>query len=70
MKRRVSKSLVALAFAAVLCLSTPAASAMSRNRGGDPDFGTQIVRFLKNFVHHFNPFTPQSDSDAVSPPKP
>lgn len=70
MNRSVSKSLVAFAFAVVLCLSTPAASAMSRDRGGDPGFSSQIVRFLKNFVHHLNPFNVESDSDAVSPPKP
>ena len=70
MSRRVSKSLVALTFALVLCLSAPAASAMSRDRGGDPGFGSQIVRILKNFVRHFNPFVAQSDSDNISPPKP
>ena len=67
MSRRVSKSLVALAFASVLCLSTPSAfAAANRDRGFDPGFGTRIVRFLKGIVHHFSPST----TELISIPKP
>jgi hypothetical protein len=67
MSRRVSKSLVALAFALVLCLSTPAASAATRDGGFDPGFGARIVRIVKGFFHHFMPNTAV---DLPSTPKP
>lgn len=68
MSRRVSKSLVVLAFASVLCLSTPSASAaMSRDGGFDPSFGARIVRMVKGFFHHFVPGTA---TDLPSTPKP
>lgn len=67
MSRRVSKSLVALAFALALCLSTPSASAMSRDRGWNPDFGTRIVQFVRSIVRHF---VPSSQVDLPSVPKP
>ena len=67
MTRRVSKSLAALAFAVALCLSTPSASAMSRERGFDPDFGTRIVQFVKSIVRHF---VPSTNIDLPAVPKP
>ena len=67
MSRRVSKSLVALAFASVLCLSTPAASAATRDGGFDPGFGARIVRMVKGFIHHF---VPGVMTDFPSVPKP
>lgn len=67
MSRRVSNSLVALAFASVLCLSTPAASAATRDGGFDPSFGARIVRMVKNLVHHFVTGTTEV---FVSIPKP
>ena len=67
MNRRVSKSLVALAFALVLCLSTPSASAATRDGGFDPSFGARIVRIVKGFFHHFVPGT---TTEFPSIPKP
>ncbi len=67
MSRRVSKSLVALAFASVLCLSTPAASAASRDGGFDPGFGARIARIVRGFFHHFVPGTM---TELPSIPKP
>jgi hypothetical protein len=67
MSRRVSKSLVALAFASVLCLSTPSASAATRDGGFDPGFGARIMRMVKGFIHHF---VPGSEESLPSFPKP
>jgi hypothetical protein len=67
MNRRVSKSLVALAFALVLCLSTPSASAATRDGGFDPSFGARIIQLVKGFIHHF---IPGSMTDMPSTPKP
>lgn len=67
MDRRVSKSLVALSFALALCLSSPSASAMSRDRGFDPSFGARISRFFQSVVHHF---LPSSFDEQLGPPKP
>ena len=68
MSRRVSKSLVALAFTLALCVSTPSASAMSRDgRGWNPDFGTRIVQFVRSIVRHF---VPSSQVDFPGVPKP
>ena len=67
MSRRVSKSLVALAFALVLCVSTPSAFAATRDGGFDPGFGARIVRIVKSFFHHF---VPSSAVDFPSVPKP
>jgi hypothetical protein len=67
MSRRVSRSLVAFAFASVLCLSTPSASAAIRDGGFDPGFGARIIRIVKGFIHHF---VPGSMTDMPSTPKP
>ncbi|GAC1429034.1 MAG: hypothetical protein NVSMB68_01160 [Thermoanaerobaculia bacterium] len=68
MNRRVSKSLVALSFAVVLCLSTPSAFASGRGESGfEPSFTTRIVRFIAGIVHHF---TPSTNTDFPSVPKP
>ena len=67
MSRRVSKSLVALAFALVLCVSTPSAFAATRDGGFDPSFGARIVRMVRGFFHHF---VPSSAVDFPAVPKP
>lgn len=51
MNRRVSKAAAAL-FVVVLSLSTPAFAAPRRSPD-DPDFGTRIVRIIKNLIKHF-----------------
>ncbi len=54
MSRRVSKITAVALFALTLSLSTPSAfAAQSRDGGGGPDFGTRIVRIVKNILHHF-----------------
>ena len=67
MNRRVSKSLVALAFALALSLSTPSVSAATRDGGFEPGFGDRIVRIVKGFFHHF---MPGATVDLPSTPKP
>ncbi len=66
MSRRVSKSLVALAFTFVLCLSTPSTFAATRDGGFDPSFGTRIVRIVKGFFKHLAP----GITELISIPKP
>lgn len=66
MQRRVSKSSAAIAFALALSLSTPVFAA-SRQDGGDPDFGTRIVRIVKTFLRHF---VPGVNADYPGTPKP
>jgi hypothetical protein len=67
MKRRVSKSIVAIGFALALSLSTPSLFAAQRAGIGDPDFGTRIVRIVKALL---GKFTFVSNSDGLAPPKP
>ena len=67
MNRRVSKSLVALAFALALSLSTPSAFAATRDGGFDPGFGARIIRMVRGFIHHFVPGTM---TELPSGPKP
>jgi hypothetical protein len=72
MYHRLSKTVVALGFALALALSTPTASAsVSRYQGSEPGFGSQIVRFLKNFAHKFF-VTSQDDVSTIhiGPPIP
>lgn len=66
MSRRVSKSLVALVFTGVLALSTPSASAATRDGGMDPGFGARIVRVVKSLFRHMIP----GITEQISIPKP
>ena len=69
MSRRVSKIAATALFALVLTLSTPSAFAAQSRDGGDPDFGTRIIRVLKNIAHHFG-FHTWTNDEQLSPPKP
>ncbi len=69
MNRRLSRAVIAALFAAVLTLSTPSAFAAHRGEGwGGPDFGTRIVRVLKNLIRHFGVVS--QDDIVATPPKP
>ncbi len=69
MSRRVSRP-AALVLAFVLTFAAPSAfAAARRDRGMDPSFGTQIVRFFKHLTKKFF-ISSQDDIDMPSPPKP
>ncbi|HSP17570.1 MAG TPA: hypothetical protein VLV78_22690 [Thermoanaerobaculia bacterium] len=69
MNRRLSRAVIAVLFAVVLSLSTPSAFAAQRDGGWGPDFGSRIVRVLKNWMRHFG-ISSQDDINYPTPPKP
>ena len=64
MSRRVSKITAAVLFTIVVSLSSPVYAAQSRDIG-DPDFGTRIVRVLKDFARHLGLIHSTGDGIAI-----
>jgi len=70
MTRRLSKTAAVVTFVLALSLSAPSAfAAPQRDRGGDPDWGTRIIRIVKSVIHHFVPSS-LDDIFSTVPPKP